>query len=76
MLGLQRATGTAVVSIGAGPSSVGGQGLEGRSWGLGLEARFVWRGRRKVGPGLYAFASINSRSSLFGLTLGVHFSGS
>jgi hypothetical protein len=75
MLGLQRATRSGVVSIGAGPSSARGQGLGGRSWGLGLEARLVWRGGGRVGPGLYAFANLNSRSSFFGLTLGVHFGG-
>jgi hypothetical protein len=75
MLGLQRVTGSGVTSIGLGPAAVRGQGIGDTSWGLGVEARIVRWGARGIGPGLYAFANINSRSSFFGLTLGIHFGG-
>jgi hypothetical protein len=75
MLGLQRVTDSGVMAIGVGPAAARGQGFGDTSWGLGVEARLVRWGARGIGPGLYAFANINSRSSFFGLTVGIHFGG-
>jgi hypothetical protein len=75
LVGLQGVTRSRALSIGVGPASVHGQGLAGRTWGVGFEARLVMWGRRAIGPALYVFANVNSRSSFFGLTVGVHFGG-
>jgi len=75
LVGLQRLSSGSVFALAAGPAHARGQNLDGKPWGLGLEARAVSWGRHGIGLQLYGFANLNSDDSFFGLTLGVRFGG-